>query len=58
MNLPPMLSYAQNAEDVVLRRAFVAVDIGFYFDVGAGHPVEDSVTHHFYERGWRGITAR
>jgi FkbM family methyltransferase len=55
MTLPPMLSYAQNAEDVVLRRAFPEPDIGFYIDVGAGHPIEDSVTHHFYERGWRGI---
>jgi FkbM family methyltransferase len=52
---PPMLSYAQNAEDVVLRRVFGAVDEGFYVDVGASDPVDDSVTFHFYERGWRGV---
>lgn len=50
-----MLSYAQNAEDVVLRRAFLDTPVGSYIDVGAGHPVEDSVTNHFYERGWRGV---
>jgi FkbM family methyltransferase len=53
--LAPMLSYAQNAEDVVLRRTFADVEQGFYIDIGAGHPLEDSVTHYFYERGWSGI---
>ena len=28
---------------------------GFYVDVGAWHPDEDSVTRAFYDRGWRGI---
>jgi heptosyltransferase II len=50
-----MVSYAQNAEDVVLRRAFSGVPTGFYVDVGASSPVDDSVTLHFYERGWRGV---
>lgn len=50
-----MLSYAQNAEDVVLRRAFSEFDHGFYVDAGAGDPVEDSVTLYFYERGWSGV---
>jgi FkbM family methyltransferase len=50
-----MISYAQNAEDVVLRRAFADVDLGFYVDVGASSPTDDSVTRHFYERGWRGV---
>src|SRR6476659_9728686 len=50
-----MISYAQNGEDVVLARAFGSRDIGFYVDVGASHPVADSVTKHFYDRGWRGI---
>jgi FkbM family methyltransferase len=53
--LPPMISYAQNAEDVVLRRAFHDVASGFYVDVGACVPVDDSVTHHFYESGWSGV---
>ena len=49
-----MISYAQNAEDVVLARLFTGRS-GRYVDVGAGHPVEDSVTKHFYDLGWRGI---
>lgn len=50
-----MISYAQNCEDVMLRRALVDREIGFYVDVGAADPVKNSVTHHFYERGWSGI---
>ncbi len=50
-----MISHAQNGEDVVLRRAFADREGGFYIDIGACHPVEDSVTLHFYERGWRGV---
>ncbi|EIE97091.1 FkbM family methyltransferase [Saccharomonospora glauca] len=50
-----MISYAQNAEDVVLARLFRTQSEGRYVDVGAGDPVEDSVTKHFYEKGWSGI---
>jgi FkbM family methyltransferase len=49
-----MVSYAQNAEDVVLRRAFPG-RAGFYVDVGACEPTRDSVTKHFYDRDWSGI---
>lgn len=49
------LSYAQNFEDVILWRALSGIDNGFYVDVGAQHPLKDSVTRAFYERGWRGI---
>lgn len=49
------VSHAQNYEDVMLRRALRGVEHGFYVDVGAQDPVEDSVTKAFYERGWRGI---
>lgn len=49
-----MISYAQNFEDVMLARALPAAH-GFYVDVGANDPVIDSVTYHFYRRGWRGI---
>ena len=51
----PFISYAQNGEDVLLWRAFREVGAGFYVDVGAAHPDEDSVTRAFYDRGWRGI---
>jgi FkbM family methyltransferase len=49
------ISYAQNYEDVMLLRALRSVQRGFYIDVGAQHPVLDSVTKSFYEKGWRGI---
>jgi FkbM family methyltransferase len=49
------ISYAQNLEDVLLWRALRDVDNGFYIDVGAADPDEDSVTSAFYRRGWRGI---
>ncbi len=49
------ISYAQNFEDVMLRRALKHVENGFYIDVGAGHPDDYSVTRAFYDRGWRGI---
>ena len=50
-----MTSYAQNGEDVVLARAFAGRSEGFYVDVGANDPTEDSVTRHFYDLGWRGV---
>ena len=50
-----MVSFAQNGEDVVLRRLFDRGHAGFYIDVGASHPSELSVTRHFYDSGWSGI---
>ena len=50
----PMISYAQNYEDVVLDRALHA-PTGFYVDVGAASPSTASVTRHFYDLGWSGI---
>jgi FkbM family methyltransferase len=52
----PFASFAQNSEDVVLRRALRNVVDGRYLDVGANHPTDDSVSRAFYDRGWRGIT--
>lgn len=49
------ISYAQNLEDVMLWRALGHIKQGFYIDVGAAWPSQDSVTKVFYERGWRGI---
>lgn len=51
----PLISYAQNAEDVLLWRALGAVQDGFYIDVGANDPQEGSVTKLFYDAGWHGI---
>lgn len=51
----PIVSYAQNGEDILLWRALKHVQRGFYIDVGAQDPVEFSVTKAFYEIGWHGI---
>lgn len=50
-----MISFASNAEDVVLHRALCRDSGGFYVDVGALSPVIGSITKHFYDLGWRGI---
>lgn len=52
---PPLTSYAQNFEDVLLWRALSEVEAGFYIDIGAQDPVIDSISRAFYERGWRGL---
>ena len=49
------VSYAQNFEDVLLRRALRHVATGFYIDIGAWEPDADSVTRTFYDSGWQGI---
>jgi FkbM family methyltransferase len=49
------ISYAQNFEDLILRRLFTNVKKGFYIDVGAYDPEIDSVTKAFYDMGWSGI---
>ncbi|WP_458098525.1 FkbM family methyltransferase [Roseomonas sp. WA12] len=51
----PIISYAQNGEDVVLWRALQHVGVGFYVDIGSCDPTELSVTKMFYDRGWSGI---
>jgi hypothetical protein len=35
---PPILSYTQNAEDVVLSRAFADQEFGFSVDISASVP--------------------
>jgi FkbM family methyltransferase len=48
-------SYAQEGEDLVLRRIFDQQPTGFYVDVGAHHPKRFSNTYIFYKAGWHGI---
>ena len=55
MSANQLISYAQNFEDIMLYRALRHVSKGFYIDVGAWDPVEDSVTKLFYDIGWSGI---
>ncbi|NUX58108.1 FkbM family methyltransferase [Paraburkholderia youngii] len=51
-----IISYAQNFEDILLWRSLGHVTpSGYYIDIGAHHPVDDSVSLLFYEQGWRGI---
>ena len=50
-----MISFSQNFEDVILERIFKEQKTGFYIDVGAWEETIDSVTKHFYEKGWCGI---
>lgn len=52
---PLMVSYAQNFEDVLLRRVLQEVTKGTYIDVGAQDSKEDSVTKWFYDTGWSGV---
>lgn len=49
------VSYAQNAEDAVLLRVFREQPAGFWIDIGANHPINDSVTKNFSFMGWHGI---
>ena len=51
-----IVSYANNAEDVVLARAFRDRPGGFFVDVGAGRPVDGSLTKNLVDSlGWRGV---
>ena len=45
-----IVSYAQNFEDVMLWRALGQVENGVYIDIGAQHPLIDSVSKAFYEK--------
>ena len=49
------ISFAQNGEDILLRRIFADQKKGFYIDIGASHPEHLSVTKIFYDAGWCGI---
>jgi FkbM family methyltransferase len=50
------VSYAANGEDVLLLRGFADCRQGFFVDVGAGDPEEESVTKNLVDRlDWRGV---
>jgi len=48
-------SYAQEGEDMILRRIFETQPTGFFIDVGAHHPRRFSNTYYLYKLGWSGI---
>lgn len=52
---PMFISHTRDSEDISLVRAFADVETGFYIDVGANDPVENSVTKALYDRGWSEI---
>ena len=56
MTAQTFVSYGQNREDVVLRRALRDVTQGTYVDVGANDPRLYSLSRGFYEQGWSGVT--
>ena len=47
-------SYGATGEDVLLNKIFKD-NKGFYIDVGALHPVNGSLTHNLYKKGWTGL---
>jgi FkbM family methyltransferase len=51
----PLISYAQNREDLYLWALLAHRTPGTYVDVGCNHERLHSVTRLFYEHGWRGI---
>lgn len=50
-----VITYAQNREDIIIQSFFSDVKKGFYVDIGANDPVNDSVTKFFYDKGWSGV---
>lgn len=48
-------SYAQEGEDMILRRIFETRPTGFFIDIGAHHPRRFSNTYYLYKLGWSGI---
>jgi FkbM family methyltransferase len=53
--LSKLVSFSHNMEDVILWRALKDVRHGFYVDVGAAWPDENSTTKVFYDAGWNGL---
>ena len=49
------ISFAQEAEDLILSHHFRGKSDGLYIDIGAHHPFRFSNTYFFYKRGWHGI---
>lgn len=50
-----VVSWAQNHEDMRLRRAFKGVESGTYVEIGGFDAEFHSVTKYFYDRGWSGV---
>ena len=55
MPQPALLSYAVDAEDVVLHRALGWVTPGTYLEIAPVDPEEQSPTRALAELGWTGV---
>ena len=51
----PARSHALEGSDLIAASLLRNVTGGTYIDVGANHPVSQSNTRHFYDKGWRGL---
>ena len=51
----PARSHALEGSDLIAASLLRNVSSGTYIDVGANHPIRQSNTRHFYEKGWRGL---
>ena len=51
----PARSHALEGSDLIAASLLRNVSSGTYVDVGANHPIRQSNTRHFYEKGWRGL---
>lgn len=49
------ISYAQEAEDLIVERLLGGEKDGFYVEVGCHHPFRFSNTFIFYRKGWKGV---
>ena len=50
-----IISYTQEAEDIILWKLLSHVEKGYYVDIGCYDPESGNVTKIFYDKGWRGI---
>lgn len=55
MQKPPLISFADDAEDVLLWRALGTIGDGTYVDGTAGSAAGASLTRIFSEAGWSGV---
>ncbi len=50
-----VVSYAQGAEDLIIKKLLSNKKNGFYLDIGCNNPIQNSNTFRLYLKGWRGI---
>lgn len=50
-----LISFSQEAEDLIIQELLGQRTDGFYIDIGAHHPYRFSNTALFYKKGWGGI---